>query len=146
MSNSEFFAKFCDALVEGEKLNREAKARYEEEQCKIEEEKKARLQSAQMGAIDKYTPIILEKLLYTASQGHCSTLIRFDRSDFRGWHKFVEGGYGDAHPVDLGLSMIGHMREYDHIPKCLDFELSDEQKFIIKFSWGCVKEITESSL
>lgn len=140
MSNSEFYAKFYDAMVHGEELNRDAKAKYEEDQRKIEEDKKARLKIAQKEVVDKYTPIIREKLLYAASHGYYNTFFRLDRSDFRGWHKFVEGGYCDAHPVHLALSMLSHMHRNDIIPGCIDYEFLNEQKFIVEFSWGQVKK------
>ena len=57
-----------------------------------------------------------------------------------GWHKFSEGGYCDAHPVHLVLSMLSHMRRNDIIPGCIDYKFLNEQKFIVEFSWGQVKK------
>ena len=138
MSNSEFYTKFYNAMVSGEELNSENQDRYEEHQRKMKEYKKTRLIIAQNEVVDKYTPIIQQKLLYAASHGYYNIFFRIDRSDFRGWHTFVEN-FSDAHPEHLVLSMLSHMRMYDIIPECIDFEFLNKQKFVIKFSWGPVK-------
>ena len=133
---SKFTVHFLEAVASGEKVIQERQARFEEEKKKKEKAQKVELKKRQNFVEDKYSQIIQQKLLFSASNGYYNTHFFMTRADFAGWHNCVAGGYKNAHPVDLAVGMMNHLQTIGIIPMCVNYQCIDENKFLFKLNWG----------
>jgi len=129
-----FADEFFQAMANGEKNinNRHLKEK------EAEKKRKKKLRKKLNDVLNKYVEPLQNALLDYAEYGVYNMKYRFIRNDFAGWHKFVEGGYENAHPADLIDNMLQYMKINGAIPSYINYVFLNRSKCEVEFSWGPV--------
>jgi len=134
-----FDTKFDRAFVTGIFERKQREERIKQARLLAEQERERKREERKNEVWDKYFPKNEEEeslqagLLKVARNGMRMFFFKFDRKDFEGWHNLVEGGYKNAHPVDMLDKMLTHAREKHSLPGCISWDIRNNCGVV--FNW-----------
>lgn len=97
----------------------------------------------------KYLVKIMYKITNSIKGGFTFSHVPFHRSDFKGWDKFVIGGYDNASPQQCATIFINYLISQKNIPERIKWDVSSfveltpkKGTHMVKFSWDSIDIFT----